>query len=214
MRDEGTSHGEPRLLEVDVFPPETAGCAPHAGHAPLQRFELAAEAPPLVAPLEGAAEEPELRALTRLVGASGKISFEAARYHVGAWLAGEAVALTLRDGLLDRHRGVLVACHAHRRAPKARIAGEPRLDLLAAQTVADEVAPAREAHVTGGGRPCASPRGSRRAAARGAAGAAAGRSSLVHGGAPYPSHDAVNATAAPLEVFVSDLLTSKYLDLE
>ena len=31
--------------------------------------------------------------------ANGTISFEAARYHAGAWLAGEAVELTLRDGL-------------------------------------------------------------------------------------------------------------------
>ena len=84
---------------------------------PLRRFELAAAAPEPVAPLEGASEEepPELRPLTRLVSANGTISFEAARYHAGAWLAGEAVELTLRDGLLEiAHRGVLVACHAHR----------------------------------------------------------------------------------------------------
>ena len=93
---------------------------PHQGIGmtpPLRRFELAAAAPEPVAPLEGASEEepPELRPLTRLVSANGTISFEAARYHAGAWLAGEAVELTLRDGLLEiAHRGVLVACHAHR----------------------------------------------------------------------------------------------------
>ena len=99
---------------------------PHQGIgmvAPLRRFELAAVAPEPIAPLEGAAEDklPELRPLTRLVSASGTISFEAARYHVGAWLAGEAVELSLRDGLLEiTHRGVLVACHARRHVPKAR----------------------------------------------------------------------------------------------
>jgi hypothetical protein len=102
---------------------------PHQGIgmvAPLRRFELAAEAPAPVAPFEGAEEEgaPELRPLTRLVSANGKISFEATSYHVGVWLAGEAVELTLRDGLLEiAHRRVLVACHVHRHVPRARTPG-------------------------------------------------------------------------------------------
>ena len=90
---------------------------------PLRRFELAAAAPEPVALLEGAAEDepPELRPLTRLVSANGTISFEATRYHAGAWLAGEAVELTLRDGLLEiTHRSVLVACHARRHVPNAK----------------------------------------------------------------------------------------------
>jgi transposase InsO family protein len=117
---------------LDTWVAHYNGERPHQGIgmvAPARRFELAAEAPPPVAPLEGAAEEepPELRPLTRFVSASGKISFEAAIYHVGAWLAGEAVELTLRDGLLEiAHRGVLVACHvrrsARRAAPPARSA--------------------------------------------------------------------------------------------
>jgi transposase InsO family protein len=99
---------------------------PHQGIgmvAPLRRFELAAAAPEPVAPLEGVEEEapPGLRPLTRLVSGRGTISFEAARYHVGAWLAGEAVELTLRDGLLEiTHRSVLVACHARRHVPNAK----------------------------------------------------------------------------------------------
>jgi transposase InsO family protein len=99
---------------------------PHQGIGmtpPLRRFELAAKAPEPVAPFEGASEDepPELRPLTRLVAPNGTISFETARYLAGAWLAGEAVELTLRDGLLEiAHRGVLVACHAHRRAPRAK----------------------------------------------------------------------------------------------
>ena len=92
--------------------------------APLKRFERpAAQAPEPVAPLEGAAEEPELRPLTRLVSASGKISFEAASYHVGAWLAGEAVALTLRDGLLEDFRRPRRA-----RRPATCTATSPRQD--------------------------------------------------------------------------------------
>jgi hypothetical protein len=34
------------------------------------------------------------------------------------------------------------------------------------------------------------------------------RSSLVHGKVPFPSFDEIDAVAAPLEVFVSDLLTA------
>jgi transposase InsO family protein len=111
---------------LDVWVEHYNSERPHQGIgmvAPLRRFELAAEAPPPVAPFEGASEEepPELRPLTRLVGASGKISFEAASYHVGAWLAGEAVELSQRDGLLEiAHRGVLVACHVHRHVPTAK----------------------------------------------------------------------------------------------
>ncbi len=99
---------------------------PHQGIGmtpPLRRFELAAAAPEPVAPLEGVEEEapPGLRPLTRLVSGRGTISFEAARYHVGAWLAGEAVELSLRDGLLEiTHRGVLVACHARRHVANAK----------------------------------------------------------------------------------------------
>jgi transposase InsO family protein len=98
---------------------------PHQGIgmvAPLRRFELAVPAPAPVVPFEGAEEERPCapRPLTRLVGGRGTISFESVRYHVGAWLAGEAVELTPRDGLLEVvHRGVLVACHARRSAGKA-----------------------------------------------------------------------------------------------
>ncbi len=39
------------------------------------------------------------------------------------------------------------------------------------------------------------------------------RSNLVHGNLPYPSYEAINAIAAPLEVFVSDLLTQPFIGL-
>lgn len=39
------------------------------------------------------------------------------------------------------------------------------------------------------------------------------RSNLVHGNLPYPTFEAVSAIAAPLEVFVSDLLTQPFIGL-
>jgi len=118
---------EEAQAELDAWVEHYNAERPHQGIGmtpPLRRFELAAQAPEPVAPLEGASEDepPELRPLTRLVSANGTISFEAARYHAGAWLAGEAVELTLRDGLVEiAHRGVLVACHARRHVAKAKM---------------------------------------------------------------------------------------------
>ena len=108
---------------------------PHQGIGmtpPLRRFELADEAPPVVVPLEEEAEEmpPALQPLTRLVSARGRVSFEGTSYHVGVWLAGEAVELVCRDGLLEAsHRDVLIACHARRRTGTAQapLAVHPRL---------------------------------------------------------------------------------------
>jgi transposase InsO family protein len=117
---------EEAQAELDAWVAHYNSERPHQGigmTSPLRRFELAAAAPEPVAPLEGASEDepPELRPLTRLVSANGTISFEAARYHAGAWLAGEAVELTLRDGLVEiAHRGVLIACHAHRHVHRAQ----------------------------------------------------------------------------------------------
>lgn len=108
------------------------GCDEIGMVAPLQRFELAGEAPPPVAPLAQEAEEIlfALRPQTRLVSARGRVSFEGVSYHVGLWLAGEAVELVCRDGLLEvAHRGVLIACHPRRHASNAtapRPVGPPR----------------------------------------------------------------------------------------
>jgi transposase InsO family protein len=112
---------------------------PHQGIgmvAPLRRFELAGETPPPVVPLEEEAEAPKLalRPLTRLVSARGRVSFEGTSYHVGLWLAGEAVELTCRDGLLEvNHRGVLIACHARRRTGTAQAPRTARPRLRAAR---------------------------------------------------------------------------------
>jgi transposase InsO family protein len=94
---------------------------PHQGIgmvAPAQRFALAGErlTPVTLAPWEEApAAEPAARTFTRRVSTSGRISFAGHAYHVGVWLAGEAVELVLRDGLVEiSHRGVLIASHARR----------------------------------------------------------------------------------------------------
>ena len=97
---------------------------PHQGIgmvAPVQRFELAGERLEPVACLpEEERPKPALRTYTRQVSTGGRISFEGFAYHVGVWLAGEAVELACRDGLLEvSHRGVLVACHARRRPAQA-----------------------------------------------------------------------------------------------
>jgi hypothetical protein len=117
---------------------------PHQGIGmvvPAQRFALAdaERLAPVALAAEGEQPPPEAPVVpdhrfTRRVGAKGHISFESHSYHVGTWLAGQTVDLTLRDGLLEvSHRGVLVACHARRhcqtpmrtspqRPPRARAA--------------------------------------------------------------------------------------------
>ena len=128
---------------------------PHQGIGmtpPLRRFELAAAAPEPVAPLEGASEDepPELRPLTRLVSANGTISFEATRYHAGAWLAGEAVELT-------------PARRPRRDRPPRRARRLPRAP------------PRRQSQDAGADRPAAAPAARRAAARLGPGGEAQGR---------------------------------------
>jgi transposase InsO family protein len=79
---------------------------------PWERFRLAASES--VDPVE-LVDEP---VTTRRVGQTGKISFASALYPVGVWLAGEAVEVSVADGLVSiHHRGVLVATHAQRHRP-------------------------------------------------------------------------------------------------
>ena len=50
--------------------------------------------------------------------AKGTISFAAAQYKAGAWLAGQTVEVVCEGGLVQlHHRGVLVATHARRHTP-------------------------------------------------------------------------------------------------
>jgi hypothetical protein len=92
--------------------------------APARRFALAGEE--RVAPVavldrvEDRPSAPAPRTFTRRVSGAGRISFEDHAYHVGVWLAGEAVELSCRAGLLEIvHRGVLIAAHARRQPHKA-----------------------------------------------------------------------------------------------
>ena len=99
---------------------------PHQGIgmvAPAKRFGLAAAEPLAPIGLLGQDEEPPARAaapaLTRCVHADGKINLGGHAYHVGVWLAGQTVAISLTEnGLVEIiHRGVLIAAHARRHPP-------------------------------------------------------------------------------------------------
>jgi transposase InsO family protein len=79
---------------------------------PWERFRLAKADP--VEPVEPVAEP----VTTRRVGRTGTISFAAASYPVGVWLAGETVEVSVANGLVSiHHRDVLVATHAQKHRP-------------------------------------------------------------------------------------------------
>jgi hypothetical protein len=84
---------------------------------PIERFNLAV---PRSDPVETA--EPELGDIetpvtTRRVSVKGTISFAAAHYKAGAWLAGQTVEVVCEDSLVQlHHRGILIATHARRHA--------------------------------------------------------------------------------------------------
>ncbi len=100
---------------------------PHQGIgmvAPWERFRLAPTAlgePNVeVEVCDPAGAMPETA--TRRVGRNGTISFAAAKYRVGVWLAGQDVQIACDSGLVHiHHRGVLIATHARRhRADRER----------------------------------------------------------------------------------------------
>lgn len=95
---------------------------------PIRRFELADpvpfevvvnDDPPVPDSVDIVSEES--RRVTRKVGQGGRISLASFGYHVGRWLAGETVDVTVTvDGLVEiSHRGVLVATHARQHPPEA-----------------------------------------------------------------------------------------------
>jgi transposase InsO family protein len=97
------------------------------GEPPIERFKLAAPRPGLVAADEVA--DPALRTpvTTRRVSMKGTISFAAAQYKAGVWLAGQTVEVVCTGGLVQlHHRGVLVATHARRHAIDKQTAGLER----------------------------------------------------------------------------------------
>jgi len=90
---------------------------------PWDRFRLARPEPAVevvaVEPAEVSAPQ-----ATRRVGGNGLISFAAAHYRAGAWLAGEDVTVTCDGGLVQlHHRGVLIATHARRHRADKQAAG-------------------------------------------------------------------------------------------
>jgi transposase InsO family protein len=92
---------------------------------PWDRFRLAQPDPaefhePLVLEPEPAPGP----TVTRRVGKNGLISFAAAHYRAGVWLAGENVTVVCDGGLVHlHHRGVLVATHARRHRIDKQSAG-------------------------------------------------------------------------------------------
>lgn len=94
---------------------------------PIERFQLAG---PRSGPAETVEPEPSAPAgavTTRRVSAKGTISFAAAQYKAGVWLAGQEVNVICEGGLVQlHHRGVLIATHARRHAMDKQDAGLQR----------------------------------------------------------------------------------------
>jgi transposase InsO family protein len=96
--------------------------------APWERFRLATPEP-VVAPTPPPviAADPTVPVATRRVGRNGRISFAAASYHAGVWLAGQDVTVVCDGGLVHlSHRGVLISTHARRHNPDKQTAGMRR----------------------------------------------------------------------------------------
>ena len=114
--------------QLDAWVDHYNGDRPHQGIgmvAPIERFRLAQVEPlEAVGPVEerddltGQAESVVVRSASRRVGRNGQISFAAAKYTAGVWLAGETVQVVCDSGLVHlHHRGVLIATHARRHQP-------------------------------------------------------------------------------------------------
>lgn len=89
---------------------------------PIRRFELADRS--TVEVVDGEMEiteeqESKSAPVVRRVDSAGRISILKHRYHVGRYLAGQAVTVESSDGLLHvSHNGVVVATHARRHLPE------------------------------------------------------------------------------------------------
>jgi transposase InsO family protein len=94
---------------------------------PIERFKLAG--PRLGPAPTDELDEPNAGTpvTTRRVSVKGTISFAAASYKAGVWLAGQEVEVVCQGGLVQlHHRGVLVATHARRHALDKQDAGRQR----------------------------------------------------------------------------------------
>jgi hypothetical protein len=91
---------------------------------PVERFRLARPDAIEAEPVAVEDTEPAVSSTRRRVGTNGLISFAAAHYRAGVWLAGEDVTVSCDAGLVQlHHRGVLVATHARRHAIDKQDAG-------------------------------------------------------------------------------------------
>ena len=91
---------------------------------PYERFRLAVEDETTL-PAERSPDA--VPVTTRKVSKAGKISFASKPYHVGVWLDGETVEVSVADGLVSiHHRGVLVATHAQYHRPSKQSAALKR----------------------------------------------------------------------------------------
>jgi transposase InsO family protein len=94
---------------------------------PIERFRLAAPRPGPADAVDVDDREALGAATTRRVNAKGTISFAAATYKAGAWLAGHEVEVVCDGGLVQlHHRGVLIATHARRHTLDKQDAGLQR----------------------------------------------------------------------------------------
>ena len=94
---------------------------------PFERFKLAVPRPGPADIVEP--EPPDVRetVTTRRVSTKGTVSFAAAQYKAGMWLAGQEVEVACEGGLVQlHHRGVLIATHARRHALDKQDAGVRR----------------------------------------------------------------------------------------
>jgi transposase InsO family protein len=97
------------------------------GMPPIERFKLAAPRPGPAETVEQELADLGTPVTMRRVSAKGTISFAAAQYKAGVWLAGQSVEVVCERGLVQlHHRGVLVATHARRHALDKQDAGMQR----------------------------------------------------------------------------------------
>ncbi|HEV2069710.1 MAG TPA: IS481 family transposase [Acidimicrobiales bacterium] len=94
---------------------------------PIERFKLTAPRSRPAQTTEPEVPDVSTPVTTRRVSAKGTISFAAASYQAGVWLAGQEVCVVCEGGLVQlHHRGVLVATHARRHALDNQDAGLQR----------------------------------------------------------------------------------------
>jgi transposase InsO family protein len=117
--------------QLDVWVKHYNHVRPHQSlgmKTPWDRFQLARSEPtprPVVPVADPAGVMPP--SASRRVDRKGTISFAAAHYKVGVWLAGQDVNVVCDGGLVQiHHRGVLIATHARRHEPAKQQAGMQR----------------------------------------------------------------------------------------